>query len=390
MSWPIVEFGSLCSLQNGRAFKSSEWVSSGVPIVRIQNLNDDEKPFNYCGVKIEKKFHVKSGDLLFSWSGTPGTSFGAFFWNRGEAYLNQHIFRVDVDEKKVNKNYLRYAINSRLTQIIDKAHGGVGLKHITKGRLESTLIPAPPLKEQKRIAAILDKADAIRRKRQQAIELADEFLRAVFLDMFGDPVLNPKGFEKKKLSEVGEVITGNTPSRKRPEYYGDHIEWVKSDNINTPEHYLTTAKEFLSEAGAEVARIVPSNSLLITCIAGSKACIGNIAIANRPVAFNQQINALIPSSVESLLFLYGQLLYNKKLVRSASTNSMKGMVSKSKFSLVEVIWPSSDLRSRYSAIFEYAMGWVHRSEQDLVETNKLISSLTSTALSEGGGIGATA
>lgn len=68
--------------------------------------------------------------------------------------------------------------------------------------LKENLVPVPPLEEQKRIAAILDKADAIRRKRQQAIKLADEFLHAVFLDMFGNPVTNPKGWEVKPIIEV--------------------------------------------------------------------------------------------------------------------------------------------------------------------------------------------
>lgn len=208
-----VPFGSVCDLQNGRAFKPSEWSDEGTPIVRIQNLNDESKPFNYCNFDVEKRFHVNSGDLLFSWSGTPGTSFGAFFWNRGKGFLNQHIFRVDVDERATDKNYLRHAINSKLNMIIDQAHGGVGLKHITKGKLEAIEIYYPSFPEQKRIAAILDKADAIRRKRQQAIELADQFLRSVFLDLFGDPlrwdVGNPKdGWAVKPIEEIAHLKRG--------------------------------------------------------------------------------------------------------------------------------------------------------------------------------------
>jgi type I restriction enzyme S subunit len=208
----VVPFGSTCTLQNGRAFKPSEWSEIGTPIVRIQNLNDESKSFNYCNFEVEERFHIQTGDLLFSWSGTPGTSFGAFFWNRGKGFLNQHIFRVDVDESKVDKNYLRYAINSKLKFIIDQAHGGVGLKHITKGKLEATEIPLPPLAEQKRIADILDKADGIRRKRQQAIDLADEFLRATFLDMFGDPVTNPKRWKVSPLIKCAELINGDRSS----------------------------------------------------------------------------------------------------------------------------------------------------------------------------------
>lgn len=217
-----VPFGSICKLQNGRAFKPTEWAESGIPIVRIQNLNDETKPFNYCNFEVEAKFHVNTGDLLFSWSGTPGTSFGAFFWNRGVGILNQHIFRVDIDETKVSKNYLYYAINSKLNHIIEQAHGGVGLKHITKGKLEAVEIPLPPLAEQERIAAILDKADAIRRKRQQAIQLADDFLRAVFLEMFGDPVTNPKGWELKPLGTIFKLSSGQGLTAKEMDKSGTY------------------------------------------------------------------------------------------------------------------------------------------------------------------------
>jgi type I restriction enzyme S subunit len=123
-------------------------------------------------------------------------------------------------------------MNSKLSQIIEQAHGGVGLKHITKGRLEAVTIPLPPLDEQKRIAAILDKADAIRRERQQAIQLADDFLRSVFVDMFGDPVSNPKGWNVKKLSEIStKILSGNTPKGGSKVYVEKGVNFLRSQNV---------------------------------------------------------------------------------------------------------------------------------------------------------------
>ena len=236
----LVPFGSVCSLQNGRAFKPIEWSESGTPIVRIQNLNDYSKPFNYCSFEVEERFHINTGDLLFSWSGTPGTSFGAFFWNRGKGFINQHIFRVDVYEDKVEKNYLRYAINSKLQHIIEQAHGGVGLKHITKGKLEAVPIPLPPLPEQKRIASILYKADGIRQKRQQAIDLANKFLRAVFLDKYGDPVNNPNNWDVHKMGDVIDFKGGQQPPKStfESEYKEGYVRLIqirdfKSDKYPT-------------------------------------------------------------------------------------------------------------------------------------------------------------
>ncbi|HNJ85088.1 MAG TPA: restriction endonuclease subunit S, partial [Agitococcus sp.] len=110
-----------------------------------------------------------------------------------ELATNQQINSVVFDESKVFPKYGYYAL-SLLKPILEKIAPSTTVAIVNKTNFESLEIPLPPLAEQKRIAAILDKADAIRRKRQQAIKLADEFLRSVFLDMFGDPVSNPKGW----------------------------------------------------------------------------------------------------------------------------------------------------------------------------------------------------
>ena len=154
--WALAAVGKIASLINGRAFKPEDWSNEGLPIVRIQNLNDHNKSFNYCNFQTDEKFLINSGQLLFAWSGTPGTSFGCFIWNRGKAVLNQHIFRVEVDEKQLNKHFMCYAINQNLDKYINKAHGGVGLRHITKSKFEEEEIPLPPLNEQKRIVAKIE------------------------------------------------------------------------------------------------------------------------------------------------------------------------------------------------------------------------------------------
>jgi type I restriction enzyme S subunit len=154
--WATVPIGDLCSLKNGRAFKPSDWTKSGLPIVRIQNLNNREASFNHYSGEVEERYYLKGGELLFAWSGTPGTSFGAHVWRGGEAVLNQHIFRVDFDASSIEKRFFRFAINQKLGELIDIAHGGAGLQHVTKGKFESTEVSIPPLSEQTRIADRLD------------------------------------------------------------------------------------------------------------------------------------------------------------------------------------------------------------------------------------------
>ncbi len=367
--------GEVAEYINGIAFKPTDWTSKGRRIVRIQNLTDKTKPYNRTERVVEKKYEINKGDILVSWS----ASLGVFTWEDEEqSLLNQHIFKVVPNENVVDKKYLLHALNNALDDMEQHLHGAT-MKHINRGEFLSTQIYFPPLEEQNHIAAILDKADAIRHKRQQAIDLTDQLLRSVFLEMFGDPVTNPKGLTTAYLNEVGEIVTGNTPSRKKPEYYGSHIEWIKSDNINTPDHYLTTASEFLSEDGLRVGRYVPKNSILITCIAGSHECIGNVAIANRTVAFNQQINAIVPNNKILPLFLYAQLWINKKLVQRASTESMKGMVSKSKFSKIKILLPSLLEQEKYADFFLRSLNSIKFLNTSKELSNELFKGLTQQA-----------
>lgn len=187
-NWPLLPIGDVCKLINGRAFKPSDWSDAGTPIVRIQNLNDASKPFNYYRGEVAPKHLIQQEDILLSWSGTPGTSFGCFIWKQGAAILNQHIFRVHPDEAVLDREFFVHAVNSRLEEMIAQAHGGVGLRHITKGKLEAIRIPVPAKSEQRRVVARIGEAmarvDEIRRLRGETLAesrgLLPSLLKAVF------------------------------------------------------------------------------------------------------------------------------------------------------------------------------------------------------------------
>ena len=155
-SWEWVRVRNCTQLFNGRAFKPSDWTASGLPIVRIQNLNDEKAPFNYYDKPVGEDVHLYGEELLFAWSGTPGTSFGAHIWRDTEAVLNQHIFKLIFDETVLFKPYYMYALNQRVGSLIKAAHGSAGLQHVTRGVFESTLIPLPPFAEQIRIVEKLN------------------------------------------------------------------------------------------------------------------------------------------------------------------------------------------------------------------------------------------
>ena len=162
--WPMVEIGDICNLVNGRAFKPSDWAdadSGGLPIVRIQNLNSERSNFNHYTGEVQARYIVDEGELLFSWSGSRGTSFGAHIWNGGKAILNQHIFKVEFEEKIAKKAYLYNALNRAVAEVEQNLHGGVGLVHITKGNLERIRIPLPPMASQEAIIAEIQEERAV-------------------------------------------------------------------------------------------------------------------------------------------------------------------------------------------------------------------------------------
>ncbi len=124
-----------------------------------------------------------------------------------------HVLRAT---SKIDPKYLFYMVWNPRFRFSGERNmtGSAGQKRVPVDFLKKYKIPLPPLEEQKRIAAILDKADGVRRKRQQAMAMADEFLRSVFLDMFGDPVTNPKGWEVKKLGDIADIASGVTKGKR--------------------------------------------------------------------------------------------------------------------------------------------------------------------------------
>ena len=154
--WVQARVGEICEAVNGRAFKPSEWADAGKPIIRIQNLKDPSARFNYYQGQIESKFDVNEGDLLFAWSGTPGTSFGAHLWGGPKALLNQHIFNVHFNRSEISPRYFKEVLNQNVSEYVRQAQGGVGLAHITKPKFNNSVIPLPPLAEQRRIVAEIE------------------------------------------------------------------------------------------------------------------------------------------------------------------------------------------------------------------------------------------
>lgn len=199
-NYELKTLGSVATYINGRAFKPSEWESTGLPIVRIQNLTDKNAKCHYSSAAYEEKYKIHNGDLLFAWS----ASLGAHIWNQNDAWLNQHIFKV-IPNDNIDKLYLYYYLQKVIAELYLKTHGS-GMVHITKGSFMNTSIPVPSYTEQSRIVAHieelfseLDKAvDTLKTTKEQL----EVYRQAVLVDIFSQE------YPLRQLKEISVALSG--------------------------------------------------------------------------------------------------------------------------------------------------------------------------------------
>ena len=327
-NWCWIRIRNLCVLRNGRAFKPKEWSETGLPIVRIQNLNNPESEYNYYSGEVEEDHMLYGGELLFAWSGTPGTSFGAYIWNGHEAVLNQHIFRVDINEEYINKAFIMYAINQQLEMLISAAHGGAGLQHVTKGVFESTPIVFPPYREQQRIVdcikSLFAKLDEAKEKVQAVVDGFEDRKAAILHKAFSGEITEEwreknntalKSWITESIKESCTIGSGGTPSRKNADYYHGDIPWVKTGEIDWNDLYDT--EEHISQAAIDnsSAKVFPEESILVAMY-GMGITRGRAAILKVQAATNQAVCVLQPKKHLLNRYLYYYFMCNYKDIRA--------------------------------------------------------------------------
>lgn len=273
-----------------------------------------------------------------------------------------------------NTKYLYYAIKSQQDRLM-KIRSGACMPNIKKSDLGMfEIVYETDTLEQNKVVEILSKCENIIISRQQQLQKLDELVKARFVEVFGDPQDNHKGYDKRQLKETCKVITGNTPSRAVSEYYGEHIEWIKTDNIVNGLMNPTNAVESLSEKGMAVSRTVEKNSILMACIAGSVSSIGRVCITNRKVAFNQQINAIVPNNYDAH-FLYVMLQISKEYLVEGINMALKGILSKSKLEEKEFIVPPIELQEEFATFVKQTDKSKVAVQKALDETQTLFDSL---------------
>ena len=183
--WDVRTIGAMFHLINGYAFKPEDWKPSGTPIIRIQNLNDPFAEFNYSQAPVPERNRIESGDLLFAWSGTLGSSFGARIWNGPTGVLNQHIFKVLMDERQITLPFSLLTLSRVEEDIAKQTHGfKASFVHVKKSDLVKVDLPLPPLPEQQRIASCLSSLDALIIAETQKLEALKTHKKGLMQQLF--------------------------------------------------------------------------------------------------------------------------------------------------------------------------------------------------------------
>ncbi|ECJ2450557.1 restriction endonuclease subunit S [Salmonella enterica] len=246
MSWPKVKLGEIFTISRGGSPRPIQdyitdscngvnWIMIGDTEPNSKYIRHTAKKIKFEGVKKSRK--VYPGDLLL----TNSMSFGRPYILDVEGCIHDGWLVLSPKNNQIHIDYFYHYLNSPAAKIIisNKAAGAV-VKNLNSDIVRNLEIPFPPFAEQVRIASTLDKVDGIRQKREQAIKLADDFLRATFLEMFGDPVENPKKLKKSPITELADVITGF--AFKSNEYINDSSEAVRlCRGANTLTGYLDWA-----------------------------------------------------------------------------------------------------------------------------------------------------
>ena len=239
MANKTARLGDLATYINGYAFKPADWGETGLPIIRIQDLTGNSYQLNRYDGEYPERIEVNDGDVLISWS----ASLGVYVWQRGKALLNQHIFKVVFDKLPVNKDYFVFAVEHKLAEMESKTHGAT-MKHIVKKDFDGTTIPYPPIEKQAEIADHLRRITSLIDRQAEQLLLLDQLVKSRFIELFGDIVLNPFGWEKDYLGVVCDVRDGTHDS---PHYHSTGFPLVTSKNVTGGEIDLTDCS-LISEA----------------------------------------------------------------------------------------------------------------------------------------------
>ena len=394
MSIVMKKFGDIAEfVRNGASIKQDD-SAGGLKITRIETIANRIVDLNKCGyadlsVNDYINYRLKCGDILISHINSEKHlgKCAIFELDRDDIVHGMNLLALRTNKIADSKYVYHYLNSKKFLSLIPKiTKKSVNQASFTVTAFKELEIPLPPLEEQKRIAAILDKADAIRQKRQQAIELADEFLRSVFLDMFGDPVTNPKGWEVVTLASRGTFKNGLNFGKGES---GTSIRCLGVGDFKS----LTTIDNMESLSSIDLD-VKPTNEYLLKD--GDLLFVrsnGNKSLVGRCVSVYPKLDKVTfsgfciryrieSSELESyyLNYLFHTPSIKKEMLKGGQGANIQNINQKT-LSAIKIPVPPKDLQITFSNIVTMFKQSEINNMQHRSELEKLISALSSKAFS---------
>ncbi|EPP8196202.1 restriction endonuclease subunit S [Campylobacter lari] len=281
--------------------------------------------------------------------GEDGAKWGAFensaFIASGKYWVNNHAHILKPNNETLINKFLVYFLNySNLEKYIT----GATVKKLNQQKLKQIEIPLPPLQEQERIVGILDESfakidESIKILEQDLLNL-DELMQSALQKAFNPLKDNakenyklPQGWEWKSLDGIGEIITGTTPSKNNPNFYGNEYPLFKPSDLNG-DMIIKFASDNLSKLGFDNARNLPKDTILVVCIGAS---IGKVGLSGVSGSCNQQINAIVPNSTFASKYLFFVCLSNyfQEILKKNASQTTLPIINKTEFSKLKIPLP---------------------------------------------------
>lgn len=398
----LQELGTVCDLQNGYAFKSHDYVEHSETVsLRMSNIRpggnfDNSYNLRYLPDNFQNKYSqyiVDNGDLVIAMTdlannpkilGIPTiVETGKNVW-----LLNQRAGKIIIiDPAKADKNYLRYILNHPIHRNYYKMFAGGGLQiNVGKKEILGVKIPLPPLKTQQRIAQILDDAAAIRNKTAQLLKEYHLLAQAIFLEMFGDPVINSKEWKTLNLKKITSKIgSGSTPRGGKESYHKEGISLVRSLNIHDNKFKLKDLA-FIDENQAKKLKNVTleKDDVLINITGASVARCAIIPNQILPARVNQHVSILRckQNIINPTFLLYLIISPNckiKLLGVGSSNAATRESITKEQLETFEVIVAPIELQNQFAEKISLIEQQKELTKQELQESEDLFNCLLQKA-----------
>lgn len=362
------KIGDIVAIAKGRKAQKvfEEKLPNAVRYIQIEDLRTDNK-IQYTADT--NGIFVSGSDLCIAWDGANAGTVGYGL----SGMIGSTIARLCINDSEIYTPYIGHFLQSKFN-ILNGRTTGTTIPHVERRRLEELEFPYRPLSEQRRIADILDKVDAIRRKRQQSLKLTDDLVKSQFIEMFGDPVTNPKGWPIAKVGDLADVFTGGTPSRNKLDYYIGNIPWVKTGEIE--QGLIFNAEERISEKALKETncKLLPVNTILVAMYGQGKTR-GQAGILKIKAATNQACAAILPNDSYNTDYLHQYLRIQYEALRGLGRGAQQANLNLSMVRDFPVLNTPLTLQTQFAAFVGQADKSKFTMQRQLSEIEILSSAL---------------